>query len=421
MPAQQSISLFLCVPFVVLLLLIAIFPLAFPTFWGKNRNKGIVVLLIAVPMLIILALQLPQELAQTTRDYFSFIVLLASLFIIAGGLVVNGNLRATPVVNTAFLLMGAIIANLIGTTGASMFLIRPLLRTNKERKITAHIPVFFIFVVSNIGGSLTPLGDPPLFLGFLRGVPFFWTLKLFPIWLVAVGAVLAVFFLWDTRAYRKEAKTDIAVDKARTEKISISGSQNLVFIFIVVAAVFLQVKTPYREAIMAAAAILSLALTKRDVRSKNEFTFSPIIEVAVLFAGIFVTMVPLLTLLREKGASLGITHAWQFFWLSGGLSSFLDNAPTYLTFSSLAQSVTSSLNPAGVPVIAGVRSDILAAISCGAVFMGANSYIGNGPNFMVKAIAEEQKVKVPHFFGYMAYSCGILIPIFLVITLVFFR
>jgi Na+/H+ antiporter NhaD/arsenite permease-like protein len=403
---------------VVILLLIALMPLALPHWWEKNRNKGIVAFVASLPVFLFLVVKFPSELLATFYDYLSFIVLLASLFIISGGILIQGNLKATPLVNTVFLLIGAVIANVIGTTGASMLLIRPMLRTNSERRHTIHIPVFFIFVVSNLGGCLTPLGDPPLFLGYLRGVPFTWTLGLFPEWLTAVGIVLAIFYIWDSIAFKKENYLDLIQDIARKELLTIKGKINLLFLLVVVLAVF-GAKTPYRELIMVAATILSLVFTGKQVRSDNQFTFNPIIEVAVLFAGIFVTMVPLLMLLAEKGASLGITEPWQFFWLSGGLSSFLDNAPTYLTFSSLAASVTAA-GHAGVQTVAGIDPNLLRAISCGAVFMGANTYIGNGPNFMVKSIAEEQGMKVPHFFQYMLYSGLILIPTFLLITLIFF-
>lgn len=409
------------IPFVILLLLIAIMPLAAPHFWEKNRNKAIITAVISLPIFIFLLAEFPHELVHNLKDYISFIVLLGALFIISGGILLTGDLKATPSVNTMFLAVGAVIANLIGTTGASMLLIRPLLRTNSERKFTGHIPVFFIFVVSNIGGCLTPIGDPPLFLGYLKGVPFVWTLKLFPAWIVTLAIVMTVFYIWDTLAYRKETPLDIKRDVVYATPLGISGKINLFFLGGVILSVLFQTPTPYRELIMVAMTVLSMVFTGRALRKENRFTFYPIIEVAVLFAGIFVTMVPLLMILHAKGAEFGITKPWQFFWLSGSLSSFLDNAPTYLTFFSLAESVTRNMGAAGLEIVAGVRADLLAAISAGAVFMGANTYIGNGPNFMVKAIAEEQKVKVPHFFGYMAYSMVILIPIFVIVTLIFYR
>ncbi len=420
MPPGESIPLYLCAPFILLLALIAILPLALPRFWEKNRNKAIISALVSVPVLPFLISRFPAELLHTLKDYISFILLLASLFVISGGILLTGDLRATPVVNTLFLLLGAVISNLIGTTGASMLLIRPLLKTISERKFTSHIPVFFIFVVSNIGGSLTPLGDPPLFLGYLKGVPFGWTLSLFPMWLTALTIVLAVFYSWDAWCYRRESPEDVRHDQAAVTPLRASGTVNLLFLLIVILSVLFQLPFPYRELTMVAMMMLSLGLTKKEVRAQNGFTFAPISEVAILFAGIFIAMVPLLMLLRLNGAELGITRPWQFFWFSGGLSSFLDNAPTYLTFFSLAESVTRSESLAGMLSVAGVREDLLRAISCGAVFMGANTYIGNGPNFMVKVIAEEQGFPVPHFFGYMLYSGLILIPVFVILTVVFF-
>jgi Na+/H+ antiporter NhaD/arsenite permease-like protein len=418
---SANIPLISGLPFVVLLLLIAILPLTANKFWDKNRNKAIVTAIVALPILIFLLFNFRADLTHSIEEYISFIILLASLFIISGGIVITGDLIATPRINTSFLAVGAIIANLIGTTGASMLFIRPLLRTNSERKFTGHIPVFFIFVVSNIGGCLTPLADPPLFLGYLRGVPFTWTISLLPEWLFANIIILAIFYLWDRRAYRKEAKADIARDMSDAAPLDISGKINIFFIAGVVLAVAFQIPAPYRELVMIAMSLLSLAFTKKELRILNRFTFHPINEVAIIFAGIFITMVPLLKMLHDSGASLGVTKPWHFFWATGLLSSFLDNAPTYLTFFSLAQSVTSIMPSGMVNLVAGIHPDLLRAISCGAVFMGANTYIGNGPNFMVKAIAEEQGVKIPHFFGYMAYSALILIPVFIVISLIFFR
>lgn len=418
---SQNIPLIAGLPFIILLLAIAILPLIAHRFWDKNKNKAIVTAIISLPILIFLLLNFRAELAHSVAEYFSFIVLLASLFIISGGIVITGDVEATPKINTAFLAIGAVIANLVGTTGASMLFIRPLLRTNSERKFTEHIPIFFIFIVSNIGGCLTPLADPPLFLGFLRGVPFTWTMSLLPEWLFANAVILGVFYFWDRRAYHKEAKADITRDMTEAAPLDISGSLNIIFMAGVVLVVAFQMPAPYRELVMIAMSLLSLAFTKKELRILNRFTFHPISEVAIIFAGIFITMVPLLKMLHDNGAALGITKPWQFFWATGLLSSFLDNAPTYLTFFSLAQSVTSFMPNGIVDLVAGVHPDLLRAISCGAVFMGANTYIGNGPNFMVKAIAEEQGVKIPHFFGYMAYSALILIPIFIVISLIFFR
>jgi Na+/H+ antiporter NhaD/arsenite permease-like protein len=417
---HSEIPVFLCMPFAVILLLIAVMPLAFPHFWDSNRNKAILSAIVSIPVLIFLLSGLQGELIATVKDYFSFIILLASLFIISGGIVMTGDLRATPKINSVFLFAGAVIANLIGTTGASMLLIRPFLKTNSHRKNTMHIPVFFIFLVSNIGGTLTPLGDPPLFLGYLNGVPFSWTFNLFPIWLTAILSVLIIFYFYDTKCYKKESAADIQTDIQSEEPIRVKGLVNLLFLLGVVLSVVFQIPAPFRELIMISMAVLSLVFTKKELHEKNQFSFGPIIEVAVLFAGIFITMTPLVMLLKEKGASLGVTEPWQYFWATGILSSFLDNAPTYFTYFSLAQSVTHSLANISVPVVAGVQETLLKAISCGAVFMGANTYIGNGPNFMVKSIAESQGYKLPHFFGYMLYSGAILIPVFIMITFIFF-
>ncbi|HEX2954164.1 MAG TPA: sodium:proton antiporter [Bacillota bacterium] len=408
------------IPFLLILLSIAIVPLIFPSFWEKNTNKLRIVTLLALPVAILLMLVNRHELFSAIEEYISFILLLSALFIISGGVYVSADLRATPKVNTLFLLIGAVCANLIGTTGASMLLIRPLLRTNSERKHTKHIITFFIFVVSNIGGALTPLGDPPLFLGYLRGVPFTWTLSLFPIWLTCIAVLLSLFYLWDLRCYKNESLVEINLDSQRTQPFQMKGLLNVVYLLIIVVVVFFQIPSPFREITMLATIILSLVGPGKEIRRTNGFSFHPIMEVAILFIGIFVTMKPLMLVLEAKGAEFGIVRPWQYFWLVGGLSSFLDNAPTYVTFFSMAESVTRTIGAGGHAMIAGVRSDLLAALSCGAVFMGANTYIGNGPNFMIKSIAEAQGYKVPQFFEYMLYAAGVLIPIFAAITLIFF-
>jgi Na+/H+ antiporter NhaD/arsenite permease-like protein len=294
-----------------------------------------------------------------------------------------------------------------------MLLIRPLLQTNSERRRTLHIPIFFIFLVSNIGGSLTPLGDPPLFMGLIKGVPFFWTLGLFPMWAVMVGGVLLMFYLFDSAQYRKEECRDLIRDRRRVVPLHMTGTINFLWIAGVIAGMFLSF--PRREGVFILMSVMSLLTTKRQCRTDNKFNYNPILEVAILFAGIFVTMVPALLILNARGADLGITKPWHFFWATGSLSSFLDNTPTYLAFFSLGQGLGLNGDVLGIPSI------FLKAISAGAVFMGANSYIGNGPNFMVKVIAEEYKLKMPSFFGYMAYSFAILIPLYIVVTLVFFR
>jgi Na+/H+ antiporter NhaD/arsenite permease-like protein len=401
-------------PFVGLLLSIAVLPLAAPHFWDSNLRKLGVAALLGAPVLVLYLRSHPRALVHTAEDYVSFIVLLGGLFVISGGILLEGDLEATPRTNATFLGFGALLASFVGTTGASMLLIRPLLQTNRERKHVAHTVVFFIFLVSNIGGCLTPLGDPPLFLGYLLGVPFTWTFRLFVPWLFTVALVLAVYVLWDRRAHATESRADLKRDFYEVRRLRIAGKENLVLLLGVLAAVAF-LRAPWREAAIVGLSVLSHGRTDPELRRANRFTFRPILEVAALFAGIFVTMLPALDLLRARGAELGVREPWQFFWATGALSSFLDNAPTYLTFLALAQGL-------GLPAdVVGVPQAILAAISLGAVFMGANSYIGNGPNFMVRSIAEERGVKMPTFGGYMLYSVGVLIPVFVVVTLVFFR
>jgi Na+/H+ antiporter NhaD/arsenite permease-like protein len=287
-----------------------------------------------------------------------------------------------------------------------------LLTTNRERRHVTHTVVFFIFLVANSGGCLTPLGDPPLFLGYLKGVPFFWTLRLFPAWLLTSCTLLAIYYLWDRRAHAREAGVDLERDRREVQPLRVAGSANLLLLGGVLASVLL-LQSPWREIAMLALAIVSLVRTPRALREANHFTFHPIQEVAVLFAGIFVTMLPALDFLRARGAALGLAEPWHFFWATGLLSSFLDNAPTYLVFLAVAQGAGLS------PEVVGVSVRVLTAISLGAVFMGATTYIGNGPNFMVRAIAEARGLRMPSFAGYMLYSGLILLPTFALVTWVF--
>jgi Na+/H+ antiporter NhaD/arsenite permease-like protein len=403
--------------FIALILSIAILPLANGEWWGKRY--GYVSLCLAIPAAIVIVAQEKTLLLHTLMEYISFIILLGSLFVIAGGIVIRTSARGTPALNTLFLAVGAVFASIIGTTGASMVLIRPMIRANRSRKRKIHIFIFFIFLVSNIGGVLTPLGDPPLFLGFLRGVPFGWTLRLTPVWLFAVAILLSLFFLLDRQLMNKEDEESLleGLDDVPAGKVEIRGKTNFLFLLMVIGAFFVP---PFiREAVMVAAAGLSLNSTPVALREENAFTYHPIIEVAILFAGIFVTMVPPMQILEASGNSMGVDAPWKFFWASGGLSSFLDNAPTYLVFASAAKGVAAAQNIT-TGLVAGVPELFLRAISVGSVFMGANSYIGNGPNFMVKAICEENGVNMPSFFGYMLWSIGILIPLFILTTLIFF-
>jgi Na+/H+ antiporter NhaD/arsenite permease-like protein len=417
------------VPFALLLLCIAVLPLVAEQFWHNNRNKAIVAAILALPVAgYLLARHSATQGASThallddIEEYASFVILLGSLYVVSGGILISGTLPARPVTNTAILGFGALLANLIGTTGASMLLIRPMLRVNGQRPNKRHIPFFFIIIVSNIGGLLTPLGDPPLFLGFLEGVPFGWTLRLWPQWLLVNGAVLAIFWYWDTRAFHKETTNA----PANTEPIRLSGAVNFLFLAGILAAVLAQspqlglpitLVHPWGEFVMWFMAVLSLALTPRGLRNENGFTWGPIIEVAVVFAGIFVTMVPVVHLLRGHGPELGWNQLqpWKYFALTGGLSAFLDNAPTYLAFATMAAS------PHDLTWLAAQRAVVLQGISCGAVFMGALTYIGNGPNFMVKAIADEAGYGMPSFFAYFGYSLLVLGPVLLLVALLFFR
>jgi Na+/H+ antiporter NhaD/arsenite permease-like protein len=436
------------VPFALLLLAIATFPLVAGHWWHLNRNKGGVALILAGPVVAyLLYLQwgtgqpgLPA-LIDAVEEYASFMVLLAALYVVTGGLVLEGGIQGRPLVNVGLLALGSVLANLVGTTGASMLLIRPFLRINRNRPEIRHLPIFFIFTVSNLGGLLTPLGDPPLFLGFLNGVPFEWTLGLWREWLVANGVVLSVFFVWDARAWSRETNRPplpaLEAPGHEPVRVRLRGRVNLPLLAGILAGVLLQspsvgeaagnwlrhfilcpdltLAKPWGEVVMAAMAVLSLLLTPRGLRRTNHFTWGPIVEVAVVFAGIFVAMVPALELLRANGQRFGLTEAWHYFWLTGLLSAFLDNAPTYLAFATLA----AGEQPMSWLVLH--REEVLRAISCGAVFLGAMTYIGNGPNFMVKAISDEMGVKTPSFFGYLAYSLLILGPTFVLITVLFFR
>ncbi len=400
-------------PFVAMLLAIALCPLRVPHWWEPNRNKFIVSVALGFPVLVYYLRRQPGALVGTAEEYVSFILLLGGLYVISGGIRLTGDLAATPLTNAGFLAVGAVLASFVGTTGASMLLIRPLLQTNRERQRVKHTVVFFIFLVSNIGGMLTPLGDPPLFLGYLQGVPFTWTFRLWPAWLTMVVVLLAVYVVWDIAAYGREPIAALRRDRAQIEPLRVRGVPNVAGLAGVVLAVAV-LHAPVRELAIIGLSALSLWRTPTSIRRANGFTYYPIVEVAVLFFGIFLTMIPALELLRLRGGELGVREPWHFFWASGALSSFLDNAPTYLTFLALGQ----GLRLPG-PVV-GVPEAILAGISVGSVAMGANTYIGNAPNFMVRSIAEEAGIKMPSFFGYMVYSGAVLLPLFVVVSVLFF-
>jgi Na+/H+ antiporter NhaD/arsenite permease-like protein len=397
-----------------MLLAIAVCPLWIPHWWETNRNKLVVACALGLPVAALYAARHPHALLDTAGEYVSFMLLLTALYVIAGGIRLTGDLRATPLVNAGFLATGSVLASFLGTTGAAMLLIRPVLETNRQRTRVTHTVVFFIFLVANIGGLLTPLGDPPLFLGYLQGVPFTWTFRLLPHWAFTVSILLLVYFVWDSIEYGREPARALARDIAARAPLRMAGTPNFVWLAGVLLAVA-SLRAPWREALILAAAGLSWWLTPRAIHRANALTAGPMIEVGVLFLGIFVTMIPALELLRTRGGELGVRAPWQFFWATGVLSSFLDNAPTYLTFLALGQGL-------GLPAeVVGVPHTVLAAISAGAVFMGANTYIGNAPNFMVKTIVEATGIRMPSFFAYMRYSGGILLPVFAALTWVFFR
>jgi Na+/H+ antiporter NhaD/arsenite permease-like protein len=408
------LPLYTVVPFVAMLLAIALCPLWIPHWWESNRNKLVLSCALGLPVVGLYAVRDPHVLLETVEEYLSFMLVLTALYVIAGGIRLSGDLEATPLVNTTFLAAGSVLASFLGTTGASMLLIRPVLQTNRQRTRVTHTMIFFIFLVANVGGLLTPLGDPPLFLGYLRGVPFAWTFRLLPQWLFSVAVLLLVYFVWDSVAYGWEPARAVVRDEAERRPLRVDGALNFVWLAgVVLGVAFL--RPPWREALNLVLVGLSLWRTSREVHRANEFTPYPMIEVAVLFFGIFLTMIPALEMLRMRGGELGVREPWHFFWATGLLSSFLDNAPTYLVFLSLAQSLRL------VDEVVGVPHAILAAISTGAVFLGANTYIGNAPNFMVKAIAESARVRMPSFFGYMLYSGGVLLPVCAAVTWLFFR
>ncbi len=369
------------------------------------------------------------------NEYIPFITVLFALYVISGGIRLRGDLAATPATNTAFLAAGALIASLAGTTGASMLLIRPLLQTNSERRHVTHTVVFFIFLVSNIGGSLLPIGDPPLFLGYLLGVPFTWTLfALWPAWLLCCAGLLLVYYFWDRAAYRRERLGDLIRDTAERRPLRLDGWGNIALLAgVVLCVAFIDPHKPLpgtqhhpfpfvRELLMLGLVALSLASTPRGLRSANGFSYAAILEVAALFVGIFITMQVPIEYLSARGAALGVDTGWEFFWATGALSSFLDNAPTYVVFFELARTLPGEPGAAVLALPGGgpIAVNLLTAISLGAVFMGAMTYIGNGPNFMVKSIAERSGVAMPSFFGYLfKYSVPILIPAFVAVTLLF--
>jgi Na+/H+ antiporter NhaD/arsenite permease-like protein len=436
------------VPFMGILLSIALFPLVAPHFWHHHYPKvsAAWALVLLVPFLLgYRDVALHEVLHVGIVDYVPFIILLATLFTIGGGIFVRGSLRGAPAVNGAIMVIGTLIASWVGTTGAAMLLIRPLLRANRDRRHKAHTVVFFIFLVANIGGALTPLGDPPLFLGFLHGVPFFWTLTMWHECLFVSTVVLALYLVLDTYHWRREDVIVRRRSEGPREPIRVEGWHNFLLLAGVLLAVVVsgtwhpgdvsifgvhqQTQNLLRDGFLLLLLVASWLTTPKRIRRENEYTWAPIREVAILFAGIFATIIPPLAMLRagEHGALSFLIGAVQtpaqFFWASGGLSSFLDNAPTYLTFLStaLGRSYPGIPERQAILMLIADHHEALQAVATGAVFMGANTYIGNAPNFMVKSIAEEAGVAMPSFFGYiLRYSLPFLVPVLLLTTWLFF-
>lgn len=444
-------NLAFCIPFAGLLLCIAMLPLVKAEWWEAHQPHAVVFwsLLFVLPFAFVYGpgQAFEKVLECIVDDYLTFIILLFGLFCVSGNITLEGDLAGSPRINVGLLLIGTMLSSWIGTTGASMLMVRPIIKMNAWRKRRSHIMVFFIFLISNIGDCLTPIGDPPLLMGFMRGVPFFWSLHLFPVLLFNVVILLTIFYFLDRRAYRKDIAEGLKPDisKPGTE-VHILGLHNLIFLAMIVAAVILSGTLPgmaaFQDAegavrgihlfgevtltypalievvIILVAAFLSFKTTSVEIRRKNHFTWGAIQEVAVLFVGIFITMQPALMILKANGASLGLNKPFEMFWATGCLSSFLDNTPTYLVFLTTAGALGFT---EGMPTILGtVPIAMLEAISCGAVFMGANTYIGNAPNFMVKSISDENGIRMPSFFGYLLWSITFLIPVFLLDMLVFF-
>ncbi|HUO57198.1 MAG TPA: sodium:proton antiporter [bacterium] len=432
-------------PFIVLLFSTAAFPfIPFISRWWESMGNKLLFCAVCAAAGVLLFLRptgdVPKVL-ETYLDYLAFLALVGSLFTVSGGIYISGAFAGLPYVNTLFLGLGAILASLLGTTGASMVLIRPLLRANLMRRHKTHVVVFFIFIVSNCGGLLTPLGDPPLYLGFLRGVPFFWTFRLIPIWALTLLILLFVFHLVDDKIFDGEeinvrGSLIQAIQEAE-QPIQVRGRFSVFCLLGILATILLAgywlnpwlegrwgahavaASKLFQVVVMVSLGLLSYFRTPKEIHEANQFSFAPFVEVMVLFFGIFGSMIPALTLLEAKGQTLAVTHPWQYFWLSGILSSFLDNAPTYLSYAALAAGQV-GLSTDHLGALANRAPQLLMAVSCGSVLMGANSYIGNGPNFMVRAIAEQARVKMPSFGGYMLWSGAILIPVFLLMTFIFF-
>lgn len=415
------LELILFIPFILLLAAIAAMPFINEEWWSKNYGKFSVVLALIVALYYLFALDRQTELLTTIEEYISFISLIGSLYVVTGGMYFRISGKATPLKNTLILLIGSVLANIIGTTGAAVLLIKPYIRFNKTHLKPYHI-IFFIFSVCNTGGGLTPIGDPPLLMGFLKGIPFFWTISnVFFIWLFMMIYILLIFFIIDTKNYKPHIMSE--KKNKDTDEIKSDGLFNIIFLVIIVGSVFISQPKFIREALMIGSAVASYSMTSKSIRQRNSFNFEPIKEVALLFIGIFVTMMPVLNYFYIHAGSFGIHGSNQFYWSTGVITSFLDNAPTFLTFLSLSmgQSGLNLSNPFEVQNFISAQPMITTAISVASVFFGAMTYIGNGPNFLVKSIAEQKGIKMPGFFDYIyKYSIPILLPGLILLRLIFF-
>jgi Na+/H+ antiporter NhaD/arsenite permease-like protein len=398
-------------PFTALVLSMASLPLAVPHFWERRSFQALVVAGCTLPVVAFLSQHgLQRELGHSLSGYITFITTLGALYVAAGGVYANADLEATPGVNVGFLVVGSLLASIIGTTGASVLVIRPLLRTNAQRTHTGHLIPFFILAVANAGGLLTPLGDPPLLVGFVSGVPFFWTLKLFPVWLLYNGMFAIFLYVIDKRAYAREPKSALARDRAEQVPLSVKGKRNLALLGAIVVVAFLP--PVWREIGLVAIGVGSYFGTPKEVHELNHFSFAPIMEVALLFVGLFVCLVPIEIMLGYMAPQLPINQSYQLFWGSGLLSAVLDNAPTYAAFVALAKGLSH-----GQPnLVAGVTPLKLIAISAGSVVMGATTYIGNGPNLMVKSIAERAGLPMPSFVRYAVFAFLTMLPAHVIVT-----
>ncbi len=410
----ESLPLWTLFPFVGLVLSMAVVPLAFPHLWERRAFQAGVVAACTLPIAwVLLQYGLSARLTHSVMDYVTFVATLGALYVAAGGVFANADFKATPAVNVGFVLVGSALASIIGTTGASVLTIRPLLRTNAQRQHVRHLVPFFILAVSNAGGMLTPLGDPPLLVGFVSGVPFFWTLKLFPIWLLYNLFFAVALYVVDKRAYARESAQALETDETARQPLLVKGKRNLLLLGAIVGAAFLPVW--YREGALLAIAAASYFGTPKEVHRLNQFSFGPMIEVALLFVGLFVCLVPIELKLAQSAQDLPIRHAYQLFWGTGLLSGLLDNAPTYAAFSALAKGLSE-----GQPnLVNGITELKLAAVSAGAVVMGATTYIGNGPNLMVKSIAERSGVVMPSFLRFAAFAFLTMLPVHLLVTVGF--